>query len=103
MSGKTPPLHVSLVAIPGAAVSTLTGIYDVLGSFTLLSGLDAALPSEPPFRIEIVSTKRGNVPLVSGVPVEAKRGADEIDRTDIVMVPSVMLAPMAGCRAAIPS
>lgn len=91
MSGKTHPLHVSLVAIPEAAVSTLTGIYDVLGSFTLLSGLDPALPSEPPFRIEIVSTKRGSVPLVSGVPVEAKRSVDEIDRTDIVIVPSVML------------
>jgi transcriptional regulator GlxA family with amidase domain len=91
MSGKTRPLHVSLVAIPEAAVSTLTGIYDVLGSFTLLSGLDPALPSEPPFRIEIVSTMPGSIPLVSGVPVEAKRGADEIDRTDIVIVPSVML------------
>ena len=30
----TQPLHVSLVAIPDAVISTLTGIYDVLNAFT---------------------------------------------------------------------
>ena len=37
MAGQTRPLHVSLVAIPDAAISTLAGIYDVLGSFAMLA------------------------------------------------------------------
>jgi transcriptional regulator GlxA family with amidase domain len=91
MSGKTRPLHVSLVAIPDAAISTLTGIFDVLGSFSMLSGLEPTLPETPPFKIEIVSTKAGTVSLVSGIPIEAKRGIDEIEATDIIIVPSVVL------------
>ncbi len=93
MPGKTRALHVSLVAIPDAVISTLTGIYDVLGSFSMLAGIDPSLPDAPPFRIEIVSTRRGGVALASGVPIEAKRGVDEIDNTDIIIVPSVLLSP----------
>ena len=73
MAGKTRPLHVSLVAIPDAVISTLTGIYDVLGSFRMLGRAEPSIPAEPPFTIEIVSTRRGNVALASGVPVEARR------------------------------
>lgn len=91
MGGKARALHVSLVAIPDAAVSTLSGIYDVLGSFATLAGLEPSLPEEPPFHIEIVSSARGPVSLISGVPVEAKRGVGEIDSTDIIIVPSVIL------------
>jgi len=31
------PLHVSLVAIPDAVLSTLTGIFDVMNAFTILA------------------------------------------------------------------
>jgi transcriptional regulator GlxA family with amidase domain len=85
------PLHVSLIAIPEAAISTLTGIYDVMNAFGFLSGTDSALPEKPPFRIEIVGEQRGDVRLASGLTVAAHRGIDEIDRTDIVIVPSVLL------------
>jgi transcriptional regulator GlxA family with amidase domain len=91
MSGKTLPLHVSLIAIPDAAISTLTGIYDVLGSFNMLSGAEPTIPDTPAFEIEVVSTRRGRVPLISGMPVEATRGVDEIVHTDIVIVPSIVL------------
>ena len=69
MAGQTRPLHVSLIAIPDAALSTLAGIYDVLGSFAMLSRTEPSIPSEPPFAVEIVGAQRGSVPLVSGVPV----------------------------------
>jgi transcriptional regulator GlxA family with amidase domain len=91
MAGQTRPLHVSLVAIPDAAVSTLAGIYDVLGSFAMLSRTEPSIPSEPPFAVEIVGERRGSVPLVSGVPVEARRAISEIETTDIIIVPSVVL------------
>jgi transcriptional regulator GlxA family with amidase domain len=91
MPGETRPLHVSLVAIPDAVISTLTGIYDVLGAFRMLSGADPSIPDKPPFTIEIVSTSRGSVVLASGVPVEARRAVAEIDETDIIIVPSILL------------
>ena len=91
MSSATRPLHVSIIAIPDAVISTLTGIYDVLGSFRMLGRIDPSLPDEPPFIIEIVAAERGSVPLVSGVPVEAKHGISDIDTTDIIIVPSILL------------
>jgi transcriptional regulator GlxA family with amidase domain len=91
MAGQTRPLHVSLIAIPDAALSTLAGIYDVLGSFAMLSRTEPAIPSEPPFAVEIVGEKRGSVALVSGVPVEVRRAVSEIAATDIIIVPSVVL------------
>src|SRR5690606_31574803 len=93
MPGQSRPLHVSLVAIPDAVVSTLTGIYDVLGSFRMLGPVDPSLPADPPFNVEIVSTHRGSVALASGVPVEARRSTADIDATDIIIVPSVLLGP----------
>ena len=91
MPGQTRPLHVSLVAIPDAVVSTLTGIYDVLGSFRMLGRIEASLPDQPPFTIEIVAAARGSVALASGMPVEAGRAVSEIAATDIVIVPSILL------------
>jgi transcriptional regulator GlxA family with amidase domain len=85
------PLHVSIVAIPEAAISTLSGIYDVMNAFGFLAGRDAAIPQKAPFKVEIVGIRRGDIPLASGLSVATHRGVDEIDRTDIVIVPSVLL------------
>ena len=48
------PLHVSLVAIPEATVSTLSGIFDVMNSFTMMSRLGEPSFDNNPFRVEIV-------------------------------------------------
>lgn len=93
MTGDTRPLHVSLVAFPDAVISTLTGIYDVLSAFRMLAGVEPSIPAAPPFAVEIISTSRGSVQLASGVPVEASRSVTQVDTTDIVIVPSVLLAP----------
>ena len=84
-------LHVSLIAIPDAVISTLTGIYDVMNAFKMLGGVDSAIPAVPPFRIEIVGETRGTVALASGMPVETHRGIAELRATDIVIVPSILL------------
>lgn len=91
MPAMTRPLHVSLVAIPDAVISTMTGIYDVLGSFRMLGRLEPSIPEEPPFAIEIVAAERGSVHLASGMPVEAHRSISEVTATDIVIVPSILL------------
>jgi transcriptional regulator GlxA family with amidase domain len=90
------PRHISLVALPDAVVSTLAGIYDVLNAFTLLdaSNTNASAPaSSVPFRIEIAGEGVGPVELASGVPINVQRAVADIDTTDIVIVPSVLLRP----------
>lgn len=81
------PRHVSLVALPEAAVSTLFGIFDVLNAFALM-----AIPGvSPPFRIDIVGESAGPLELASGVPIDVRHAIDQIGTTDIVIVPSVVL------------
>jgi transcriptional regulator GlxA family with amidase domain len=85
------PLHVSVIAIPEVAISTLSGIYDVMNAFGFLARTDPAIPEKPPFTVEIVGLQRGAVRLASGLSVTAHRAIAEIERTDIVIVPSVLL------------
>ncbi|MCA1440616.1 helix-turn-helix domain-containing protein [Ensifer sp. IC4062] len=89
----THPLHVSLVAIPEAVVSTLSGIFDVMNAFALLPPPGHAPPAPPPFQVEIVGLWAGPLELASGVPVMVQRGIAAIETTDILIVPSVLLGP----------
>ncbi|HYD95268.1 MAG TPA: helix-turn-helix domain-containing protein [Noviherbaspirillum sp.] len=85
------PRHVSLVALPDAVVSTLTGIFDVMNAFALM-GLPGTA-ARPPFQIQIVGEATGPLELASGVPVKVQRAVADIDSTDIVIVPSILLGP----------
>lgn len=83
------PLHVSIVALPDAVVSTLAGIYDVMNGAALMSFTEPR--ARPPFRIEIVGEATGPLPLASGVPIEVQRAIAHVEASDIVIVPSVLL------------
>lgn len=84
-------IHVSLIAIPDAVISTLSGIYDVLNFVPgVTAGINAAL-STPAFHIDIVGETQGGVGLASGLSIQAHRGVNEIVQTDIVIVPSVLV------------
>jgi len=85
------PQHVSLVALPEEAVSTLLGIFDVLNSFSLMNLSGDGAP--PPFAVEIVGENVGPLELASGVPVNVQRAIDAIETTDLVIVPSMVLPP----------
>jgi len=87
------PLHVSLVAIPEASLSTLTGIFDVMSAFALLPAPEGGPRPAPPFRVEIVGRRPGPLPLASGIPMTVHRGVAELDATDIVVVPSLLPGP----------
>lgn len=83
------PRHVSLLALPEVAASTLFGLYDVMNAFALM-GL--AAPGAPaPFVAEIVGETAGPLTLASGVPVQVQRRFDDVTDTDMVIVPSVVL------------
>lgn len=81
--------HVSLVALPEEAVSTLHGIFDVMNSFSLMD-LDARGACAP-FSVEIVGETAGSLQLASGVSVSIQRTVDDIEASDIVIVPSIVL------------
>lgn len=83
-------VHVSLLAIPEAVISTLSGIYDVMNAFQMMDvpGVEA-----PPFHIEIVGEAAGPLRLASGVPVDVQRAIGDVAATDIIIVPSVLLPP----------
>jgi transcriptional regulator GlxA family with amidase domain len=85
------PLHVSLVALPDAVISTLSGIFDVMNAFSLMDLPRADAGAPPPFHVEIVGEASGPLRLASGVPVDVRRPVGEIDATDIVIVPSILL------------
>lgn len=87
------PLHVSLVAIPEAVVSTLSGIFDVMSAFTMMSKFGDVTVDPPPFRVEIVGLKTGPLNLASNVPITVQRSIKDVDATDIVIVPSILLGP----------
>jgi len=85
------PWHVSLVGIPDAVISTLGGIYDVLSSFPAVAEIDSAVPAAAPFTVEIVGETGDPVTLADGLPLPVQRGVAEVARTDIVIVPSLMV------------
>lgn len=96
-SNSGAPLRVSLIAIREGSISTLHGLHDVLASFEMLAGFDDAIPAAPPFRVEIVGETAGPVRLASGLSAQAERAVDDVDATDLVIVPSVVL-PRGGWR-----
>ena len=91
MSRGRKRIHVSLVAIPDAMAAPLSGVYDVLNSIELVATFNDAVPDENPFQVEIVAARRAHTGTASGLPVIVHRTVNELDRTDIVIIPSMMV------------
>jgi len=85
-------LHVSLVAIPDSSISSLTGLYDVFKAFEILGSFDPAVPKQPPFDVEIVGLAPGALRTSSGLPIQTQRRLSEVRRTNIIIVPSILVA-----------
>ena len=83
--------HVSLVALPEAMLSTLSGLYDVLSSLGALASFSDAISPEPPFQVEIVGLAAGPLPVANGLPITVQRAVSELPRSDIVIVPSLLV------------
>lgn len=90
MSASTRPLHVALVATPDAQVAPLSGLYETLTAFPLLGGFEPDIPARP-FDVEIVGPTDDPVRTASGLTIAAHRRLDEIERSDIVIVPLMMV------------
>jgi transcriptional regulator GlxA family with amidase domain len=86
------PLRVSLLVLPDAGVGTLTGMLDTLSCFRLLGTFDDAVPTDPPFSVELVGTSQGSVQTASGLALPVHRSVGEPGATDIAIVPSLLVA-----------
>lgn len=90
MAASNDTLRVALLAIPEAMPSTLTGIYDVLKSVEMLPAFGGP-GTGAPFEVDIVGESAQPVQLASGLPVPIHRPIAEIRKTDIVIVPSLLV------------
>jgi transcriptional regulator GlxA family with amidase domain len=72
-----PRIRVSIVAIPDTMISPVSGLFETFKS------------AGEPFEVEIVGERAGTIEGPSGLTIDAQRAAHEIDRTDVVIVPSM--------------
>jgi transcriptional regulator GlxA family with amidase domain len=86
------PLRVSLLVLPEAGLGTLTGMLDALSCFPLLGTFDDAVPREPPFVVELVAGSGAPAQTASGLALPVHRSVAEPGRTDIAIVPSLVVA-----------
>lgn len=84
------PLRVSLLVLPEVGVGGLIGMFDTLASIPLLATFDSALPSMPPFAVELVGATGGSVPTASEIALPVHRSIAEEGGTDIAIVPSLV-------------
>lgn len=93
MSTRLPaatPLHVTLVATPEAQVAPLSGLYETLTAFPLLSRFEPGLPTRP-FDVELVAPDGGTLRAASGLSLGALRPLAEVERTDVAIVPLMVV------------
>lgn len=82
--------HVSVVAIPEAMASTMSGVHDVLGSLPSLEALGAPTGHDL-FEVEIVGQARGAARAPGGITLEVQKSIRDVARTDVVIVPSLLV------------
>lgn len=90
MAEHRTPLHVSLVATPDAQVSPLSGLFETFNAFGLLANFEPDLPTRP-FAVEIVAPSSDLARGASGLPLGAHRTYEEVKRTDVAIVPLMMV------------
>jgi len=91
MTSSSNALHVSLLALPEAMVSTLSGIYDVLNSLDAIASFTGTATGEPPFVVDIVGERAAPMQLASGIPLPVQRPVSDVRHTDIIIVPSLLV------------
>ncbi|MGE0353226.1 MAG: GlxA family transcriptional regulator [Gemmatimonadales bacterium] len=76
-------------------MSCLTSIYDVLNCFASLSTIDPGIPPDSPFEVTLVGAGSTPITTASGLKVSEHRSLQSVTRTDIVIVPSLLVRDRA--------
>ncbi|MGR9117119.1 MAG: GlxA family transcriptional regulator [Gammaproteobacteria bacterium] len=80
-----PSIHVSLLALPEATLSGISGIYDVFNLF------NSIVLNAIPFEIQIISPHTTLMNTASGLALNAHCTIAEVKTTDIVIIPALLL------------
>lgn len=84
------PIRVHILATPETFASPLLGLYDVFNIIADLRHLDDAVPNEPPYEVEIVAPSGGPLMTASGLSIPAHRSIADVERSDVVLIPSII-------------
>lgn len=83
------PVRVSLVVFPECDPSIVYGVFDTL--WAVGRGLLPNDPVAPVFEPRLVGAERGLLELVTGVSIVTQDSIADVDETDIVFVPNVVV------------
>lgn len=84
------PRRVSILALPESTGTPIHGLYETL---TLVEAVAAHGKRDGTrlFDVEVVGPERGIFPSACGLPIEAHRSFAEVERTDLVLMASMLL------------
>jgi transcriptional regulator GlxA family with amidase domain len=87
-----PPTRVSIVAIPDAMISPVSGLFETFKAVAPMAAPeDRDGASGELFEAEIVSERAGTITGPTGLTIRAERGVGKVEKTDVVVVPSMAL------------
>ncbi len=84
---------VSIVALPEALASSITGPMDVLSSSGLLLNALAGQAPCPGFQTQLVAESTDSFICFNGFTISPMKAIKDIDRTDYVIIPSLAISP----------
>jgi transcriptional regulator GlxA family with amidase domain len=85
------PIRVSILATPDTMVAPVSGLFEALKAVGSTVAVEDAPPDAATFEVEIVGPFAGPIRSASGLPITAHRSVEEVDETDIVIVPSMQM------------
>lgn len=83
--------HVSIIAIPESLVGPVTGMYEAIDVLGSLAAITDSVSDEPPLRAEIVGADPTVTCASNGLSVPTHRRFIDVDHTDIIIAPSMMV------------
>ena len=97
--GSRPPIDVSIVVFRECDPSIIYGVYDTLwAAGSMWKKMQGAAP-EPLFRPRLVAATADPIELVTGVTIVPQQAIGDLERTDIVFVPNVLVETADSIRA----
>ena len=95
---KSASIRVSIVVFPECDPSVIYGVFDTLWASGRFLNSIHNRPAEPLFEPRLVAASAEPLKLATGVTIVPQAGIDEVERTDVVFVPNVMLYTTACLR-----
>jgi len=90
LDGDAARKRISILAIPDAMVSPVTGLFETLKSAgPFATSEDRPDGDRDPFEVEIVGQAAGQIEGASGLTITAHRALEDVAATDVVIVPSM--------------